>query len=243
MSDQTSLDEILAIESQFSEEERAARDAVHGWVKDRFLPIVTQVFLWGAIYGVARGGSHGEERLNGYAYRDMVAYYLLAMLGRAFSSMPGLSTGIANDVRDGSIKKYLTQPVDMLSYLFCARVAHKLVYYLVAAAPFAFVFWCFRGFFEHRPDALTWLAFVVALVVAAPLSGAAIGAVAGGAGMAVAPARQPVDKVADAGQAFGRIQRLAPHPDRLAHPGEIEQLDCHRLNPYASGRRADNPSR
>lgn len=130
----------------------------------RFLPIVTQVFLWGAIYGMAGGGSHENERLNGYDYHDMVAYYLLAMLGRAFSSMPGLSTGIANDVRDGTIKKYLTQPVDMLTYLFCARVAHKLVYYLVAFAPFAFVFYCFRGFFEHRPDALTWLAFVASLV-------------------------------------------------------------------------------
>ena len=62
----------------------------------RFLPIVTQVFLWGAIY---RGASADENvRLNSYTYRDMVAYYLLAMLGRAFSSMPGLASGIARDV-------------------------------------------------------------------------------------------------------------------------------------------------
>ena len=82
----------------------------------RFLPIVTQVFLWGAIY---RGASADENvRLNSYTYRDMVAYYLLAMLGRAFSSMPGLASGIARDVRDGTIKKYLTQPIDMLGYLF-----------------------------------------------------------------------------------------------------------------------------
>ena len=94
----------------------------------RFLPIVTQVFLWGAIY---RGASSDENvRLNSYTYRDMVAYYLLAMLGRAFSSMPGLASGIARDVRDGTIKKYLTQPIDMLGYLFWHRVAHKLVYYV-----------------------------------------------------------------------------------------------------------------
>lgn len=130
----------------------------------RFLPIVTQVFLWGAIYGVGTKGSTAGARINGYAYQDMVAYYLLAMLGRAFSSMPGLSTGIANDVRDGTIKKYLTQPVDMLTYLLCARVAHKLVYYLVATAPFALVFYCFRGFFETRPDVITLLAFVASLV-------------------------------------------------------------------------------
>lgn len=70
--------------------------------------------------------------MNGYTYRNMVAYYLLVMLSRAFSSMPGLSEGIASDIRDGTIKKYLTQPIDMLGYLFWHRVAHKLVYYVVA---------------------------------------------------------------------------------------------------------------
>src|SRR5579863_5774647 len=48
----------------------------------RFLPIVTQIFLWGAIYAVAPDGN--ERRINGYTYRDMVAYFLLAMVARAF---------------------------------------------------------------------------------------------------------------------------------------------------------------
>lgn len=91
----------------------------------RFLPIVTQIFLWGAIYQA--GTAHEAAQLNHYSYADMVAYYLLAMVGRAFSSMPGLSGGIAREIRDGTIKKYLTQPVDMLSYLFWYRVAHKFV--------------------------------------------------------------------------------------------------------------------
>ena len=72
----------------------------------------------------------------------MIAYYLLTMIGRAFSSMPGLASGIARDIRDGTIKKYLIQPVDMLGFLLMNRVAHKLVYYVVAAAPFALVFFC-----------------------------------------------------------------------------------------------------
>jgi ABC-2 type transport system permease protein len=127
----------------------------------RFLPIVTQIFLWGAIYSGAP-----STTLNGYTYRNMVAYALLVMVGRAFSSMPGLATGIARDVRDGTIKKYLTQPVDMLAYLFWARVAHKLVYYVVATAPFALVFYFCRGFFDHSPDLLTIVSFVYALILA-----------------------------------------------------------------------------
>jgi ABC-2 type transport system permease protein len=127
----------------------------------RFLPIVTQIFLWGAIYANAP-----TEKMNGYSYGDMVAYYLLAMVGRAFSSMPGLASGIARDVRDGTIKKFLTQPIDMLGYLFWHRVAHKLVYYLVATGPFVLVFYLCRDYFTGWPDGLTIAAWVASLAMA-----------------------------------------------------------------------------
>ena len=124
----------------------------------RFLPIVTQVFLWGAILKPG-------DRVASYSYEDIVAYQLFVMLARAFSSMPGLSGGIAREDRGGTIKKCLTQPVDKLGYLFWYRVAHKLVYYGVSAIPFALVFWLCRGFLPGWPDAGTLLAFVASLVM------------------------------------------------------------------------------
>lgn len=129
----------------------------------QFLPIVTQIFLWGAIFNVH--GSTQRDPIAGYTYQGIIAYYLLTMLGRAFSSMPGLASGIARDVRDGTIKKYLTQPIDMLEYLACYRIAHKLVYYVVAAGPFALVFWLCRGYFPGWPDAPTLAAFAASLVL------------------------------------------------------------------------------
>ncbi|MBS0265839.1 MAG: ABC-2 family transporter protein [Planctomycetes bacterium] len=127
----------------------------------RFLPIVSSIFLWSAIYG-----RDDSQVINGYKLPDMIAYFLLVMVGRAFSSMPGLASGIARDVRDGTIKKYLTQPVDMLMYLFWARVAHKLVYYLVATGPFVFVFYLCRSYFAYAPDLATIGAFILSLVIA-----------------------------------------------------------------------------
>ena len=127
----------------------------------RFLPIVTQICLWGAIYGAASQ----NRQILGYSYRDMVAYYLLTMLGRAFSSMPGLSRDIAQQIRDGSLKRYLTQPIDLLSFFFWSRVAHKLVYYVMAAVPFGVVFWLCGNFFEHRPTGLEWLGLVLGLTL------------------------------------------------------------------------------
>ncbi len=89
----------------------------------RFLPIVTQIFLWKAIFdaiefsrtGVA--GHAGGETIAGYNYHDFVAYYLLTMVGRAFSSMPGLASGIALQIRNGEIKKFLIQPIDLVGFL------------------------------------------------------------------------------------------------------------------------------
>ena len=87
------------------------------------------------------------------------------MISRAFSSMPGLASGIARDIRDGAVKKYLIQPIDMLGFLLLYRLAHKLVYYAVAAAPFALVFYLCRGYFAGWPDGPTLLAFLASLVM------------------------------------------------------------------------------
>jgi ABC-2 type transport system permease protein len=126
----------------------------------RFLPIVTQVFLWTAVFAATT-----RTEIAGYSRTDIVAYYLLTMVTRAFSSMPGLAGGIARSVRDGSVKKYLVQPVDYVSFLLAARIAHKLVYYAVAIIPFAAVFVVCRGYFPPPPDATTIAAFAGSLVM------------------------------------------------------------------------------
>ena len=131
----------------------------------RFLPIVTQVFLWAAVFS-AMEAAGGSRQIVGYSYREIIAYYLLTMISRAFSSMPGLASGIARDIRDGTVKKYLIQPIDMLGFLMLYRLAHKLVYYIVAAAPFALVFYLCRGFFPGWPDGSTMAAYVLSLVMA-----------------------------------------------------------------------------
>ncbi|MEQ9408293.1 MAG: ABC-2 family transporter protein [Fuerstiella sp.] len=127
----------------------------------RFLPIVTQVFLWNAIFA-----GDSQRIMNGYNYEAMVSYYLLVMVARAFSSMPGLANGIATSVRDGSVRKYLIQPVDMLDYLFWHRVAHKLVYYAVASGPFLLVFWLCRDYLPGWPEPTVTAAWVCSLMMA-----------------------------------------------------------------------------
>lgn len=134
----------------------------------RFLPIVTQIFLWSAVFDAVGGpgGPTGGSNIAGYSYHDFIAYYLLAMITRAFSSMPGLASGVARDIREGTVKKYLIQPIDMVAFLLLYRVAHKLVYYIIAAVPFAVVYFLCRGFFPGWPDTVTMLAFLISLALA-----------------------------------------------------------------------------
>ena len=138
----------------------------------RFLPTLTQIFLWWAIYdvvsneAVVAAGERPDGEIAGYRYGDMIAYYLMVIISRAFSSMPGLTSGIANQVRSGEIKKFLIQPVDMMGCLLMQRIAHKLVYYLVAALPFALVFYLCGDFFESGwPPVNVLIVFFAALVL------------------------------------------------------------------------------
>ncbi|MEX2170637.1 MAG: ABC-2 family transporter protein [Pirellulales bacterium] len=126
----------------------------------RFLPIVTQIFLWTAVFAAV-----GSRPIAGYTRDNVVAYYLLTMVARAFSSMPGLATSIARQIRDGEIKKFLIQPIDLVSFMLIARLGHKMVYYGVAIGPFALVFYVCRDYFPGWPDPETLAAFIASLLM------------------------------------------------------------------------------
>lgn len=135
----------------------------------RFLQVVILIYLYAAVYeSVEANGSNGEEAasIQGFTYLNIIAYVLLVYISRAFSSMPGLATGIATQIRNGEIKKFLIQPVDMSACLLVQRVAHKLVYYLIAVFPFALVFFLAQGYFDQGwPTADVMLVYVLTLIL------------------------------------------------------------------------------
>lgn len=127
----------------------------------RFLPMVTTILLWKAIYQ----GS-GQEVISRFSFREMIAYLLLVHVSRMFSSMPGLAFGIARDIREGTLKKYLLQPIHMIGYLVSYRMAHKIAYIVTSALPYGLLFFLCREYFDGFPDALTLLAYAVSLLLA-----------------------------------------------------------------------------
>src|SRR4051812_28719128 len=57
----------------------------------RFLPMVTTILLWRAVFV-------GKTTIANFDEHEMIAYLLLVHIGRMFSSMPGLAAGIARDI-------------------------------------------------------------------------------------------------------------------------------------------------
>ena len=96
---------------------------------------------------------------------SVLAYLLLIHISRMFSSMPGLASGISRDIRDGSLKKYLLQPLDMIGYLVSYRAAHKAAYIATSALPYAGLFFICRGYFPNFPDAPTFVGYLLSLVL------------------------------------------------------------------------------
>lgn len=127
----------------------------------RFLPLATSFLLWEAVF---RGAARSE--IAGFSRDKMIAYLLLVQISRMFSSMPGLATGIARDVRDGNLKKYLLQPIDMLWYLLAYRGAHKIAYMVTVALPYGLLFFLCRDVFPSWPPVPTLLAYLVSLLLA-----------------------------------------------------------------------------
>lgn len=132
----------------------------------RFLPLLTTFLLWEAVFGSAKT-PEGEpvKEISGFSHDQMLAYLLLVQISRMFSSMPGLASGISRDIRDGNLKKYLLQPIDMIAYLISYRGAHKIAYIATSAVPYGILFFFFRDKFHDMPDLTTWAAYLASLIM------------------------------------------------------------------------------
>ncbi len=125
----------------------------------RFLPLVTTIFLWYAVYKT-------NTTIRGMNYQDIIAYYAFMYVARGFSSVPGTTSDISKDIKDGLLNRYLIRPIDYLWYQVMYRLAHKLVFWYVAIFTFPPIFFLMRHFFSHIPTIWEWGAFVVSLFIA-----------------------------------------------------------------------------
>lgn len=131
----------------------------------RFLPLVTMIFLWWAIY-TGRKAAGASPLIGGMSYEDMIVYNTLMYVARGFSSVPGTMSDISKDIKDGLLNRYLIKPINYLWYQVMYRLAHKLVFWYIALLTFPPIFFLMRSYFTHRPTLWECGAFLVSLFLA-----------------------------------------------------------------------------
>jgi ABC-2 type transport system permease protein len=87
-----------------------------------YFPLIVQVLLWKAVYL-----SYGQESLGGYTYPQMITYCLGVMIVFALIRTEGNEWSVIGDIRDGTLQRYLLQPVDFLLYRIILVASKKIV--------------------------------------------------------------------------------------------------------------------
>ncbi len=131
----------------------------------RFLPLVTTIFIWLAVYHSRQQGG-GTMSIRGMSMGDMITYYAYMYIARGFSSIPGTMSDISKDIKDGLLNRYLIRPMDYFWYQVVYRLAHKVVFWNVALFTFPPIFFLMRQFFTHLPTLWELAAFIASLVIA-----------------------------------------------------------------------------
>lgn len=75
------------------------------------LPILVQSILWRAVME-----SSPDGRIAGYDYDAMLRYVVLSLLVANFVKVDAVERQIANAIKDGTLNKFLAQPVDFGLY-------------------------------------------------------------------------------------------------------------------------------
>ena len=83
-------------------------------------PIIIQVFLWSAIYGVS-----GDSSMYGYNFSQMISYVFIAGTVSKFV-VTGIEGVLNDDIHSGGLAEFLVKPVKYIPYRVCRMIGQKV---------------------------------------------------------------------------------------------------------------------
>jgi ABC-2 type transport system permease protein len=128
------------------------------WIIE-LVSMATSILLWEAIF---QGAS--QESLSGFNSRHMIAYILLIHVGRLFG-MTGLALRFAHEIRDGTLKRYLLQPVDLVFYHLAYWTGYRLAFIAISSLPYCIVVLICCEYLDGFPQPSTLAAYVASLLL------------------------------------------------------------------------------
>jgi ABC-2 type transport system permease protein len=127
------------------------------------VPLVGMIFLWKAVTASSGG------QLAGYAYKDVIFYFMLVVFLENLISSTEDDFQIAGDIRDGRLSALLLKPLNYLLYRFALYASYRLTYISVIALPLVILAYVLREYIQLPDDPITWLAFALSVAMAAAM--------------------------------------------------------------------------
>ena len=89
----------------------------------QFVPLITTVILWNAIFR-----STTLPGVGGYSETQMICYFLLVALIGNIVGLWFQDYEITEDIRNGSINRFLLRPINYLGYRWALVLSKKMIY-------------------------------------------------------------------------------------------------------------------
>lgn len=124
------------------------------------IPLFGTVFVWRSIYGGTSG------LIAGYDFGEMVFYFLIVLLVDNLITPTEDEWQIAAEIREGQLSSFLLKPFDFLAYRSCIFIASRFLYTSVTLIPVVGIFWWYREFLQWPAHGITWVLFLISLVMA-----------------------------------------------------------------------------
>ena len=103
-----------------------------------FLPVAIEIVLWTAIYAA---GNYAV--IGGYSYSDMCIYLAMAMLVGSIMQSANVARPVANDIKEGSLSRFVLKPIGSLRYYLCTSVSECLIFLIIVFVPITVLLYVF----------------------------------------------------------------------------------------------------
>jgi len=125
------------------------------------VPLIGTVFIWQAVFESRRAS------ISGYAFGDMIFYFLLTILVENLVTPTEDEWRIAAEIRDGQISALIIKPLNHLFYRISLFLSYRALYTVVTMPVVAFLFFWFRDYLRLPSEWTTWPVFALSLGMAA----------------------------------------------------------------------------
>lgn len=126
-----------------------------------FLPLIGYYFLWTSVF-------EDRARTAGFDYPALITYAVVAMIyGRLTWISP--EYGVMENIREGTLTKYLIQPISYFGYYWSSRIGFRTFSVLVTI-PFILVLIAMLHSSLLVPDStIRWMLFIATMPIAAAI--------------------------------------------------------------------------